>query len=74
MSALPGVRRKEIRDRSSRSAPSLADAERSVPLGGADAAAYPVLLAWEPEGTTVRDGALTLPATSAAVLGPATPA
>jgi maltooligosyltrehalose trehalohydrolase len=53
---------------------NLADAERSVPLGGADAAAYPVLLAWEPEGTTVRDGALTLPATSAAVLGPATPA
>ena len=53
---------------------NLADAERSVPLGGADAAAYPVLLAWEPEGTTVRDGALTLPAASAAVLGPATPA
>jgi len=49
---------------------NLADAERSVPLGGADAA-YPVLLAWEPEGTTVRDGALLLPATSAAVLGPA---
>jgi maltooligosyltrehalose trehalohydrolase len=52
---------------------NLADVERSVPLGGGDAAAYPVLLAWEPEGTTVRDGALTLPATSAAVLGPATP-
>ena len=49
---------------------NLADAERSVPLGGADAASYPVLLAWEPEGTTVRDGALTLPAASAAVLGP----
>ena len=49
---------------------NLADAERSVPLDGADAAPYPVLLAWEPEGTTVRDGALTLPAASAAVLGP----
>ncbi len=49
---------------------NLADAERSVPLDGADAASYPVLLAWEPEGTTVRDGALTLPAASAAVLGP----
>jgi maltooligosyltrehalose trehalohydrolase len=50
---------------------NLADAERSVPLGGTDATAYPVLLAWDPEGTTVRDGALVLPATSAAVLGPA---
>jgi maltooligosyltrehalose trehalohydrolase len=49
---------------------NLADDERSVPLDGGDAATYPVLLAWEPEGTTVRDGALTLPATSAAVLGP----
>jgi maltooligosyltrehalose trehalohydrolase len=50
---------------------NLADAERSVPLDGTGTAAYPVLLAWDPEGTTVREGALVLPATSAAVLGPA---
>ena len=50
---------------------NLGEQERAVPVG-AGAAAPSVVLAWEPEGTRLADGVLTLPAQSAAVLGPVT--
>ena len=67
-----GVRRPGDDPGRYRTVVNLADAERSVPLDGADAAAYPVLLAWEPEGTSVRDGALMLPAPRLRCSDPAT--
>jgi maltooligosyltrehalose trehalohydrolase len=48
---------------------NLGEQERAVPVG-AGATAPSVVLAWEPDSTRLADGVLTLPAQSAAVLGP----